>query len=324
MGYKNRRVLITGGTGLVGTNLIRRLLSLGATIRATIHRRKEPNVADEGVEYIRCDLTLAEDCKTAVKGMDYVFHCAASSLSAATMAKATLMQRVTPNILMNSQMLEAAYFANIEKFMWPSSTTGYPSSGARPVKEDEMFNGDPYEKYFAVGWMKRYTEVLCRMYSEKLPTPMATVVLRPTSIYGEYDDFEFETSHVLPALIRKVAERHNPIEVWGTGDDIRDLVYVDDFIDAVLLAMQKIESYNPINVGLGKTYSVKELLNMILEIDDYADAKIVFNPSKPSMIPLRAIDTTKAETVLGFRAKTGLREGIKKTIEWYKGHHLKH
>lgn len=317
MGYKNKKVLITGGNGLVGTNLIRRLLPLGATIRATVHRKKEPNIADGGIEYVKCDLTRMEDCKKAVEGMDYVFHCAASSLSAATMEKTAIAQ-IAPNILMNAQMLEAAYFANVEKFMWPGSTTGYPPSGERPVKEDEMFNGDPYEKYFAVGWMKRYTEVLCRMYSEKLPNHMTTVVLRPTNIYGEYDDFEFETSHVLPALIRKVVERHNPIEVWGTGDDIRDLVYVGDFIDAVLLAMQKIESYDPINVGLGKTYSVKEMLNMILELDDYADAKIVFNSSKPSMIPIRTVDTTKAQTVLGFRAKTGLRDGIKKTIEWYE------
>lgn len=314
--YRGKNVLVTGGTGLVGVNLIKRLLALGANIRATIHR-KDPIIIDERIDYLRCDLTKMEDCKKAVDGIDYVFHCAANSSGAATIEKSPLVH-VTPNILMNSQILEAAYFAKVKKFLWISSTTGYPPSGDRPIKEDEMFDGDPYEKYFFAGWMKRYTEILCRMYSEKLPNPMATVVLRPTNIYGEFDDFEFETSHVLPALIRKVAERQNPIEVWGTGNDIRDLIYVDDFVDAVLLSMKKIESYNPINIGLGKTYSVKEILRMILEIDNYTDAKIVFNPSKPSMIPIRAIDTNKAENVLGFRAKTELREGIKKTIEWYR------
>ena len=159
------------------------------------------------------------------------------------------------------------------------------------------------------------------MYSEKLKNPMATVVLRPSNIYGPYDDFEFETSHVMAALIRRVVERHDPIEVWGTGDDIRDWIYIGDFIDAMMLAVEKIESYNPINTGFGKGYSIKQALQIILEVDGYTDAKIEFNPSKPSMIPIRLIDTTKAETTLGFKAKIGLREGIRKTIEWYRKTH---
>jgi GDP-L-fucose synthase len=186
------------------------------------------------------------------------------------------------------------------------------------VKEEELFDGDPYETYFGVAWMKRYTEILCRMYSEKLKNPMTTVVLRPSNIYGPYDDFDFATSHVMAAQIRKVIERHDPIEVWGTGNDVRDIIYIDDFIDAMILATEKIETYNPLNIALGKGYSIKEILQMILEVDGYADAKIEFNHSKPSMIPIRLIDTTKAEKLLGFKAKTVLREGIKKTIDWYR------
>jgi len=220
--------------------------------------------------------------------------------------------------MMNSQMLEAAYFAKVRKFIWLSSNAAYPPSGDRPVKEDEMFDGDPYETYFGVGWMKRYTEILCRMYSEKLKNPMATVVIRPSNIYGPYDDYDFATSHVMAALIRRVAERQDPFEVWGTGDDVRDWIYIDDFIDALLLAAEKIDTYNPVNIGLGKGYSIKQALKMMLEIDGYTNAKIVFNSSKPSMIPIRLIDVSKAETLLGFRPKTGLREGIKKTIEWYR------
>lgn len=317
--FKDVKVLVAGGTSFIGVNLINRLLPLGAKVRATLHQ-KDPVVADKRIDYVRCDLTRMEDCQRVVSGMDYVFLCAANTSGAATMA-ATPLVHVTPNIVMNSQMLEAAYFARVKKFAWLSSTTGYPPSGDRPVKEEEMLSGEPYEAYFFVGWMKRYTEVLCRMYSEKLKEPMTTVVLRPTNIYGPYDDFEFETSHVLPALIRKVIERHDPIEVWGTGDDVRDLLYVDDLVDAIFLAMEKIESYDPINIGLGRGYSVKDILQMILEVDSYAEAKIQFNSSKPSMIPIRLIDTTKAETILGFKAKTGLKEGIKKTIAWYRKAH---
>ncbi len=314
--FAGKKVLVAGGTGFVGVNLIKRLLSMDADITATIHR-KEPVLIDGRIKYKRCDLTRMEDCKNAVDNMDYVFLCAANTQGAAVLENNPL-SHVTPNILINSQMLEAAYFAKVKKILWISSSTGYPPSGKRRVLEEEMMKDDPDDKYFCVGWMKRYTEILCRMYSEKIKEPMTTVVLRPTNIYGEHDDFEFETSHVFAALIRRVVERHNPVEVWGTGDDIRDLIYVGDFVDAMLSAMEKINTYNPVNIGLGKGYSIKEILQMILEADNYTGAKIVFNPLKPVTIPIRLVDTTRAETVLGFKAKTDLKEGIKKTLKWYR------
>ena len=299
----------------MGSNLIRRLIDEGAAVRATLHR-KGP-VVDAGVDYIQCDLTSGEDCRRAVADMQYVFHCAANTSGAATIAT-TPMVHVTPNVLINAQLLEAAYEAGVAKFLWLSSTTGYPPSGERLVAEDEMFDGDPDERYFFVGWMKRFTEVLCRMYGEKLPKRMATIVLRPTNIYGIGDDFEFETSHVIPALIRKVVERWDPLEVWGTGDDVRDAIYVDDMVTAMVTAMEKLDSYTAINIGLGKGYSVKEILQTILEIDGYTDARVEFNTSKPSMIPIRLISTAKAEATLGFRAGVDLREGLRKTIAWYR------
>ena len=314
--FSGAKVLVAGGTGFVGVNLINRLLSLGANVRATIHR-KDPISLDKRIEYVRCDLTKMEDCRKVVNDMEYVFLCAASTSGAAVIASTPLVH-VTPNIVMNSQMLEAAYFAKVKKFVWLSSNAAYPPTGDRPVKEEEMFTGDPYETYFGVAWMKRYTEILCRLYSEKLKDPIPIVVLRPSNIYGPYDDFEFETSHVMAALVRRVVERHDPLEVWGTGDDIRDWIYIDDFIDAMMLATEKIDSYNPVNIGLGKGYSIKQALQMMLEVDGYTDAKIEFNSSKPSMIPIRLIDTTKAKRLLGFKARTTLREGIKKTIEWYR------
>jgi GDP-L-fucose synthase len=106
--------------------------------------------------------------------------------------------------------------------------------------------------------------------------------------------------------------------VWGSGNDVRDLIYIDDFVDALILAAEKINVFNPINIGLGKGYTVKEILNMALEIEEYSNADVRYDPAKPSMIPVRLIDVSKAERVLGFRAKTEVKEGIAKTIEWYK------
>jgi GDP-L-fucose synthase len=274
-------------------------------------------IVDEAIEYVRADLTCKDDCQQVVEGMDYVFMCAANTSGAAVIASTPLVH-VTPNIIMNAQILEASYFAQVKKFVFLSSNAAYPPSGDRYVKEEEMLNGDPYETYFGVGWMKRYTEILCRMYAEKLRNPIKTVVIRPSNIYGPYDDYDFATSHVMAAMIRRVVERHNPIEVWGTGNDVRDLIYIDDFIDALILATEKLETFEPVNIALGKGYSLKEILQMIIDIDEYKNAKVVYDPSKPSMIPIRLIDNTKAEKLLGFKPKTDIKEGIRKTVEWYR------
>lgn len=314
--FNNKNVLITGGTGFIGTNLIKRMLSMGANVRATIHR-KPAVIQDDRIDYMLCNLLYMEDCKKAVADMDYVFMCAANTSGAAVIASTPLVH-VTPNIVMNAQIMEAAYLAKVKKFIFISSNAAYPPTADRYVSEDEMFDADPYDIYFGVAWMKRYTEILCRMYSEKLNPKMTSIVIRPSNIYGPYDDFEPATSHVMAATIRKIIERHNPIKVWGTGNDIRDLIYIDDLIDALILAAEKIHGYDPINIGLGKGYSIKQILTMLMEIEKCPELVIEYDFSKPSMIPIRLIDISKAEQKLGFRPKISIVEGIIKTIEWYK------
>ena len=309
-------MLVTGAAGLVGSNLIARLLSEQAKVRATLHRNTQTARSD-GVEYIICDLTRNEDCEKSVEGIRYVFHCAAKSVGAAGMATAS-MGHVTPNILMNAQMLAAAYTARVEKFLWLGSTTAYPLTGNRPVREEEILAAEPYEKYFFVGWEKRMMEILCQMYGEKLAKPLTTIVLRATNIYGPNDDFKPETSRVTAALLKKVAERQDPIEVWGSGEDVRDHIYVDDVVDAMLMALAKVESYTAFNIGSGRGYNVKEILAVMLEIEGYKDAKTVFAREKPTMIPVRLVDTRKAENILGFKAKTELYQGLRMTLDWYK------
>jgi GDP-L-fucose synthase len=313
--FKNLKVLVAGASGLIGSNLLLRLLEEGANVRATLHK-KDPVIVDSRIEYLRCDLTNAADCRRAVEDMQHVYLCAANSSGAATIS-ATPMIHVTPNILINAQMLEAAYAAGVQKFIWLGSTIAYPESDL-PMVEDQVLVGDPFDKYYFAGWAKRFTEVLCKMYGEKLSRPMMTIVLRPTNVYGPRDDFEFATSHVIPALIRKCIERWDPIEVWGNGSEVRDAIYVDDMVEAMILAGTKLDCHAAINIGLGKGHSVCELLGLITELDDYAGAKIKYDPTKPTMIPIRLIDTGKAESMLGFRARVDIREGLQRTIDWYR------
>jgi len=313
---RGAKVLVTGGAGFIGVNLIMRLLSMGCRIRATLHKRPVI-INNDAVEYLQADVTLMEDCRRVVEGVDYVFMCAANTSGAAVMTSTPLVH-VTPNIVMNAQMLAAAYAAKIKKFLFISSSAAYPPSGAHPAREGEMFDGDPYEVYYSVGWMKRYTEILCRTYAQKIKDPMPTVVIRPSNIYGPYDKFDFGTSHMMAALIRRVVEKHNPIEAWGTGDDIRDLIYVDDFLDGMLRAFERVDDYGAINIAAGQGYSVRQVLETILEVDDYLGAEVRFDSSKPTTIPIRLVDTSFARRFLDFEATVSLREGIRRTVQWYK------
>lgn len=299
----------------MGVNLVERLLALGCSIRS-VYCNKMPPIVHESVEYVQADLQIKGDAQRVTKDMDYVFLLAASTSGAAAISS-TPMVHVTPNILINTQCLEACYEEDVDKVLWLSSTTSYPDV-AHAVVEDEMFIDDPYEKYYFVGWMKRFTEVLCNMYSNKLVRKMPVVVLRPTNIYGPYDKFDPETSHVLPALIRKVVERQDPIEVWGDGSDERDFIYVDDMVDAIIVAMENLTTYDPVNIGSGECYTVKEILKRILLIDGRGDVDVIYNPNKPTMIPKRQVSIDKARRLMGFVPKTGIEEGISRTLEFYR------
>jgi len=313
--FKGKKVLVTGATGFIGTNMINELLARGAKVRGTVHK-KEPFIKNENLEYVNADLTLKADCLRAAEGMDQVIMCAASTAGAGVMEK-TPLALVTPNVVMNTYMLEAAYEAGVEKFLFLSSNAVYPPY-EYPVKEEEMMSDQPFAKYYPISWMKRFGEILCETYSQRIKKPMKAIVVRPANTYGPFDDFDWESSHMVPALIRKVVERKDPIEVWGDGTEIKDLIYVDDFVRGALLALEKMETYDPVNIGTGVQVSVKDVLQAALDAEGFTDARISYDVSKPTMIPKRLLDVSKAERVLGFKAETSLRDGIRKTVAWYK------
>ena len=316
MDFAGRKVLVTGAAGLIGTNLALRLAKQRVELRLTVHE-KPLQAAFENAEILQLDLRRPEDCAKAVEGMDYVFICAAHT-SGAAVIRATPLAHITPNVLINTLLLDAAYKAKVAKVCFISTGAIYPPTGARAVTEAEGFNGDPHDIYYAAGWMKRYSEILCRTYAEKIATPMPTVVVRPSNIYGPYDKFDFATSHVTAALIRRVVERQAPLEVWGTGQDIRDLVFVDDFIDGLLAAFATDRPHLTVNICAGTGWSIRQVLEMIIEIDGYKNADVRFDASRPSTIPVRMMDGRLARDLLGFEVKTSLREGLRRTIEWYR------
>jgi GDP-L-fucose synthase len=243
--FKDKNVLVAGGAGFMGSHLILQLLETGAKVRA-VDIKSAPQVKDSRVEYVQLDLTKKEDCQKAVKGMDYVFMAAANTAGAAVMEYTPLAQ-VTPNVVMNGFMLEASHEAGVKKFLFISSNTVYPDLDV-PMKEEDMKYGDVFYKYYFVAWMKQFSEVMCQMYA-KGKSPMKTIIVRPANSYGPYSGFDWETSHVIPALIRKVVERQDPVPVWGDGSDIKDFIYVEDLVRGMLLAMEKLESPDPDKLG---------------------------------------------------------------------------
>lgn len=316
MDFTGKKVLIAGAAGFIGTNLALALAARNARLRLTIHE-KPLQAPFPGAEVLTLDLRRPDHCAQAVEGMDHVFLCAAHT-SGAAVIRTTPLVHVTPNVLINTLMLEAAHRAKVARFCFISSGAAYPPTADRPVAEAEMFEGDPHEVYFAAGWMKRYAEVLCRTYAEKIVQPMPSVVVRPSNVYGPYDKFDFAVSHVTAALIRRVVERQNPLEVWGTGEDIRDLIYVDDFIEGLLAAFAADRPYLAVNICSGTGHSVRQILQKILAADGYRDADVRYDPSRPSTIPVRLMDNNIARRQLGFEARTSLDEGLSRTLKWYR------
>lgn len=320
MFFQGKKVTVTGSNGLVGQNLVNRLAEAGANVRAVWHKT-QPHFEHSNVELVKADLMCPDACQHVVDGADFVVVASAVTFGSKVLTGQPLAF-LTPNLIMNSQLMEAGYRAQVKKMLFYSSTTGYPVQDT-PVKEEDFFRDDPFWKYMPVGWMKRMTETVCRIYSQcpAVKPNMPCLVIRPSNLVGPYDKFDPNNSHVLPAMIRKVAERQAPIEVWGDGSETRDIIYIDDFIDATMLALEKLNTYEPINVGMGKGYTVKELLNIVCEVDGYKNPELRFDPSKPTTIPFRLVDISKAKSLLGWEPKHDIYETVRKTLHWFKNHY---
>ena len=312
MFYKNKKVLVTGAGGLVGSQVAKMLHEQGAIVRASYRGREVPSWVGD-VEKVKADFIKIEDVKKCVDGMDIVFVCSANTSGAGVMAHDPL-QHVTPNLIMNSTLMEQSYRAGVERFFFVSSATTYPPADY-PIKEEEVMSGDPYSTYFGVGWMKRYTEILAQFYHKN--KMMKIAIVRPANIYGIQGDFTDETGHVLPALIRRALEKQTPYIVRGNPNAERDLTHSVDMARACLDVVEKHAVCDPINIASGNLVTIGESVDLILKHANH-DVKPEYDETKPVTIQYRALDTTKAKDVIGYEPTISFEDGIQETVEWIK------
>jgi len=178
-----------------------------------------------------------------------------------------------------------------------------------------MWSGPTHPSYFGYGWMRRYLERLGEFVASK--SKMKIALVRPTAVYGRWDNFDPVISHVIPALIRRAVEKENPYEVWGSGEEVRDFLHITDLARGCLLMLEKYATCDPVNLGYGKAVTTREVVRIILEAAGYETATVVFNTSKPTTIPFRMVDISKAKKILGFEPEVSLKNGLKDTVEWY-------
>jgi len=309
--YKNKKVLVTGGTGMIGIQLVRLLLDQGANVRVA---SLDPAPSDSSnIEFLRGNLIDWDFCQKIVSGMDYVFQLAGikGSVGIGTMKAASFF---VPHILMNTMMMEAARKADVQRYLYTSSVGVYHPAAL--FVEDEAWDGPPHHTDRFAGWAKRMGELQAEAYKTEYGWDKIAIV-RPSNVYGPKDNFDPETAMVIPALINRVSSGENPLVVWGDGSAIRDFIYSKDVAEGMLLAMEHGANCTPVNLGSGEGVSIREIVESILGCFP-EPPKIKWDTSKPSGEPIRLVDTTRAKEMLGFSPRTSISEGIAATVEWYK------
>ena len=309
--YKGKRVVVTGGSGFVGTHYLEELLLRGANVVTHTHERPL-QIQDDRIEvFENLDLENINDCMKLVDGADYVVHSAGKICHPSNVSSD--FQVALNQIAVITNVLEASYKSNVKGFVDVNSSTGYPDR-RYPITEDEYWDDEPYIAYYGYGWMRRYREKGMEHCSHL--TDMKIGIARGTAMFGPYDNFDLKTCHVVPALIKRVLSDENPFIAWGSPDVVRDFLYVKDVVNGALLVLEKGESMRPYNLGYGSTITIGDILNTILEVTGKTP-KVEWDDSKPTTIPFRKVSTDRISKELGFQPKYSFTEGIEETVKWY-------
>ncbi len=304
--WKDKKVLVTGGAGFLGSFIVDKLKGRG--------------VNGENIRIPRSrdiDLRKWENCVEVVKDIDVVIHLAAKVGGIGYNQKypATLFY---DNAIMGIQMMEVARQEGVEKFVAVGTICAYPKFTPVPFKEDDLWKGYPEETNAAYGLAKKMMLVQSQAYRQQYG--FNVIYLLPVNLYGPRDNFNPESSHVIPSLIKKIFDAKESsedyIEVWGTGKATREFLYVEDAARGILLSTERYNKPNPVNLGSGFEISIKNLVELIAEIAGF-DGEIRWDMSKPDGQPKRCLDVSRAKEEFGFEAKVDFREGLRKTIEWY-------
>ncbi len=305
MDLKNKRVLVTGGAGFLGSFVVEQLKKQGAE-RIFVPRSNA------------FDLTKTENNNKVFRfDYDIVIHLA-GKVGGIGFNKAKPAELFFNNMMMGMNVLEASRYAEVEKFVLIGTVCSYPKHTPVPFREKDLWNGYPEETNAPYGIAKKALFEMARAYRQQYG--FNVICLLPVNLYGPRDHFEPEKSHVIPALIKKVDEAQKNgedfVEVWGTGNASREFLYVEDAAEAIVLATQHYDKPEPVNIGAGFEITIRELVWKICQIMDFK-GDVRWDATKPDGQPRRCLDVSRAEKEFGFKAKTGFDEGLEKTIQWY-------
>ncbi|MBW3569486.1 MAG: GDP-L-fucose synthase [Gemmatimonadetes bacterium] len=307
--WAGRRVLVTGGGGFLGSHLVERLQSLGA----------EPFVPRR----VDFDLTRQADVERlyAESRPEVVMHLAAE-VGGIGANRASPGRFFYANAMMGVMMIEEARRAGVGKFVQVGTVCAYPKYTRVPFREEDLWTGYPEETNAPYGIAKKALLVQLQAYRQQYG--MNGIYLLPTNLYGPRDNFDPATSHVIPALVRRMVEARRDgvaeLPVWGTGNASREFLYVDDAARALLLAAEHYDGAEPVNVGIGNEIRIGDLAGLIAQLVGY-EGRLAFDPTQPDGQPRRSLDTRRARELFGFRARVGMREGLRRTVDWYVGSH---